>query len=95
MPYEPIKLPDRVQLPEDEAIQKSQIFKFQKTKISKFQKSKHSIFQFFTFFIFFSFFTFFIFFMLRATHFNLIFPMYRTRPRYVDGAERRQRNGAG
>ena len=26
MPYEPIKLPDRVQLPEDEAIQKSKIF---------------------------------------------------------------------
>ena len=26
MPYEPIKLPDRVQLPEVEAIQKSQIF---------------------------------------------------------------------
>ena len=26
MPYEPIKLPDRVQLPEDEAIQRSKIF---------------------------------------------------------------------
>jgi nitroreductase len=36
MPYEPIKLPDRVQLSEDEAIQKSQIF-------FKYMCKRHSV----------------------------------------------------
>ena len=36
MPYEPIKLPDRIQLSEDEAIQKSQIF-------LEYMRKRHSV----------------------------------------------------
>ena len=36
MPYEPIKLPDRIQLPEAEAIQKSQIF-------LEYMRKRHSV----------------------------------------------------